>query len=453
MANFYLIGLTGNLGSGKSTVRRMLEQLGALGLDADKLAHAAMQRGKPAWRAIVETFGPEVLQHNGRIDRQKLGARVFENPAALAQLEAITHPAVGEIIKQELRQTQVQVVVVEAIKLFEANLHLWCDALWVVTATPDAQVARVMRERQMSAEEARARLATQSHLDEKLARADVVIDNSQDLSATKAQVENAWRNTIHLEQARDKSEWLYGAPRVEPTTTPPPAAPAETRVEPMPPAVATPEPSPVEPQATAETAPVEAAPVVAEVAPAPEPTVEITPPIEEAQLPSPMPIGEIEVRRARRSDLNALGVALAAREGRAEPLARAEVIQRLGERGYRIAVGGQRIIALAAWEAENLVATVRDVWAESGDIAPRALPQLFALVEADARALQCEVSLVLLDPQTPAFVAEQVTACEYQPRELSGLHRHWRQVVEERLQPSDHIWVKRLREDMVTRPI
>ena len=465
MTNFYLIGLTGNLGSGKSTVRRMLEQLGAYGMDADKLAHAAMQRGTPTWKAIADSFGAQILKSNGKIDRQKLGARVFENPEALRQLEAILHPAVGEIIKQSLRQTQSPVVVVEAIKLFEANLHLWCDALWVVTAAPQVQLERVMRDRQMSADDARARLDAQSSSEEKLRRANVVIDNSGDLDSTLRQVQTAWQDTVRLDQARDKTEWLYGIVSAQPIAPPlppePPITVIEAALEPeaMPPETAAVQ-APVEPSAVTiepqETQPVEVP--AAEVEPiqtsAPvEPIVQAAPPVEEPQPTASAEVTEIEVRRARRGDLETLAVALAKREGRSDPLGRAEVIQRFGERGYRIAVGGKRIVALAAWEAENLVATLRDLWAESAEIAPRAIPPLIALVEEDARALQCEVSLLLVNPQAEAFVAEQVSACEYQRRELNSLHRNWRQVVEERLQPGEQIWVKRLREGFVTKPI
>src|SRR5512135_2707781 len=126
MNNFYLIGLTGNLASGKSTVRRMLEQLGAAGIDADQLAHAAMRRGSPAWGAIVDTFGTGILHYNGNIDRQKLGARVFADAGALQQLEGILHPAVGELIKATLREIKVNVAVIEAVKLVEAGMDQWC---------------------------------------------------------------------------------------------------------------------------------------------------------------------------------------------------------------------------------------------------------------------------------------------------------------------------------------
>ena len=166
MKNFYLIGLIGNLGSGKSTVRKMLEQLGARGIDADALAHVVMQRGTPTWRAIVDAFGASILAYDGRIDRRALGARVFADASALQTLEAIVHPAVGALTKDLLRETTQPVVVLEAIKLIGAGMHHWCDALWAVTCPVDAQIERVTRTRQIGARSfsnASARFFPQTH--------------------------------------------------------------------------------------------------------------------------------------------------------------------------------------------------------------------------------------------------------------------------------------------------
>lgn len=466
MNNFYLIGLTGNLASGKSTVRRMLEQLGAAGIDADRLAHAAMRRGSPAWGAIVDTFGTGILHYNGNIDRQKLGARVFADAGALQQLEGILHPAVGELIKATLREIKVNVAVIEAVKLVEAGMDQWCDALWVVISASEVQVARVSRDRHMRPEDARARLAAQGSQDEKLKRANVVIDNSHDLNTTWLQVQNAWNNTVRVDNARDKRPWLEGntaplrlAPPPEPLPPPPqvPTLSPEAREQVMPSSLAPAEiPEAVVPVVELERAPIQATPIAENMETAtvePSPVVQKVVPLESKPLPEITAGTTIDVRRARRKDLDLLAVALARSANQSAPLTRGEVMQRFGKRGYRIAVGQGRIIALASWEAENLVAMTRDVWAESEAVGPRALPPLFALIEQDAQALQCEVSLIIIEPGAPTFVLEQIRVCGYQNKETSALHRLWRQVVEERMQPGDVLWVKRLREDMVTKPI
>jgi dephospho-CoA kinase len=434
--NFYLIGLTGNLGSGKSTVRKMLEQLGARGIDADALAHVVIQRGSPTWRAIVDAFGVDVLQPSGWIDRRKLGTRVFADSAALQKLESFVYPAVGALTKELLHVAREPVVVIEAIKLVEAGMHLWCDALWVVTCSPVVQIERVMRARRMREEDARARLAAQGSLESKLRLAQVVIDNSGDENATRTQVEQAWK-AMRPETARDKREWLFGLPVVEVQPVVPAAPPA-------PPTVMVPLP---------EIEPAPAAPVV-ETTEAPQPPP--APVAETVEIPAPPGITAetgLEVRRSRRTDLDALGIALAKAENRAKPLSRAEAFKRFGERGYRIAIADGRIVALAAWEAENLVATVRGVWAESDLAAWRALPRLFALIEEEAHQLLCEVALILVPPSAPAFIAEQASEFGYQPTELNILHPVWRQVAQDRLQPGDQIWVKRLREELITKPV
>lgn len=439
MKNFFLIGLTGNLASGKSTVRRQLEQLGARGIDADLLAQVAIQRGTPAWFAIVREFGLNVLKFNGEVDRQKLGARVFTNPAALQRLEQITHPLVRAHILNLLRDTDASVVVVEAIKLFEAGLSELCDANWVVTCAPEIQIERVMRARQMSADHARARLDAQGSFEEKIKGANVVIDNSQDEQATLAQVKRAW-DAIQTQSARDKTNWL-----TPPATT----LPDPNRLPPglgkPPPIISEPVAPPAPPLQEIVAAPLAEKPVAVPEPIAPPPAW-AKPVVEEKIAP------ELELRRARKSDLDALSIAFAQRDHLANPPSRTETLQRFGARGYRVAVAGDRVLAFVAWEAENLVAVAREVWAESEAISAHALPQLFAMVEDEAKQLQCEVLLMLVDPNAPPFVMEQARRSNFQPRNLQELHPVWRQVVLERIQSKDEIWVKRLREELVTQP-
>ncbi len=430
MQNFYLIGLIGNLGSGKSTVRKMLEQLGARGIDADALAHVVMQRGTPTWRAIVDAFGASVLAYDGRVDRRALGARVFADARALKTLEAIVHPAVGTLTRDLLRETTQSVVVLEAIKLVEAGMNQWCDALWAVTCPADAQIERVARTRSVNADDVRARLAAQGTLDEQLRLADVVIDNGGALEATRAQVTRMWK-ALRPETAHDKSEWLWNVLRVETPVAPP--APVITVT-----------PPPTAPDDTITLPPV--------VAPAPEIT---------APPPTPAPVSvppvktltEFDVRRTRRGDLNALAVAIAKRENRPHPLSHEEALKRFGSGGYRIAIGDGRIVAFAAWEAENLVATVREVWAESSYITLLVLPRLLALIEDEARALLCEVVVVFLEINAPLHIIEQTRASGYQIVELNGLHTVWQSIVRERIKPGERIWAKRLRTEMITQPV
>ncbi|MCW5876732.1 MAG: dephospho-CoA kinase [Anaerolineales bacterium] len=189
----YVIGLTGNIASGKSVVRRMLEHAGAFGIDADALSHRAIQRGAPGYQAVLDAFGTYVLKGDGEVDRKKLGSVVFADPEALKLLESIVHPLVRQAVDYLAGNSIQQVIVLEAIKLLESPLAEACDSIWVVTAGEAAQLERLHTQRGMDEAEARRRMAAQSPEWQKAAKADVVIDNSGTLLETWEQVKDAWK--------------------------------------------------------------------------------------------------------------------------------------------------------------------------------------------------------------------------------------------------------------------
>jgi dephospho-CoA kinase len=191
-----LIGLTGNIATGKSTVAHMLADLGAEAIDADQVTRKVMRIGTPVHAAIVEAFGPGVLAADGEIDRQRLGDVVFVDPAALARLEAIVHPATIAVIDRRVAASPADVVVVEAIKLIEAGMAGGCDSVWVTTCRPKQQVDRIMQTRDLSRAEAQQRVQAQPPQEEKIARADVVIDTSGTLAQTREQVQEAWKRLL-----------------------------------------------------------------------------------------------------------------------------------------------------------------------------------------------------------------------------------------------------------------
>jgi dephospho-CoA kinase len=188
----YRIGLTGNIATGKTTVGRMLEALGAERIDADKVAHAVMAPGGAAYQPVVAAFGPEILTPSGSIDREALGAIVFSDPAALRKLEALVHPAVIQAVDAQVASTEARVVVVEAIKLLESGMAEAYDAIWVSTCPEAIQCERLMRLRGLSREAALTRIAAQPPQAEKLARADVVIHTDGSLERTRRQILAAW---------------------------------------------------------------------------------------------------------------------------------------------------------------------------------------------------------------------------------------------------------------------
>jgi dephospho-CoA kinase len=189
----YLIGLTGNIATGKSTVAKMLEDLGATVIDADALVHELQRQGTPVFDDIVAAFGPSILDRAGEIDRKALGSMVFSDPAQLRRLESIVHPAVSVESLRRIMEAPTPVVVYEAIKLIEAGRAELCDALWVVTAPSEVQLQRLMRDRGMGQAEARQRIAAQPPQSEKIKRATVVIDNSGPPEETQRQVAAAFQ--------------------------------------------------------------------------------------------------------------------------------------------------------------------------------------------------------------------------------------------------------------------
>ncbi|MDA8234502.1 MAG: dephospho-CoA kinase [Clostridia bacterium] len=194
-----IIGLTGGIASGKSTVSRMLKELGAYIFDADLIAKEAVAPGQCALQEIVKAFGQEVLLPDGSLDRKKLGTMVFSDPEKLAVLNEITHPRVKEKITCGLEALKScsrngdMVAVVDAPLLIESGMTEMVDEVWLVAVKEELQVKRVMDRDGLSIEETRRRLAYQMPLKDKLPYADIVIDNNGTLEETYQQVLNLWR--------------------------------------------------------------------------------------------------------------------------------------------------------------------------------------------------------------------------------------------------------------------
>ena len=196
-----VIGLTGNIGVGKSAVLTMLQALGARTVDADKVAHEVIAPGGSAYDAVVTAFGDCILNPDGTIDRAKLADIVFTDHDQLRRLERIIHPAVEQRISQIVDEASEPVVAIEAIKLLESRLRHLCDTIWVVTASRETQLNRLVRQKGMDKDEALRRMAAQSPQSHKVREADVVINNDGDLEQLKAQVEAAWNELMASRQA------------------------------------------------------------------------------------------------------------------------------------------------------------------------------------------------------------------------------------------------------------
>ena len=188
----FVVGLTGPMGAGKSTVAAMLRELGAKVLDADALVHDEQLRGTVGYSAIVQTFGTKVLGEDKEVDRSKLAAEVFGDPAKLRRLEQILHPRViARVLEARSMLPADAVLVVEAIKLLDGELRKVSDRIWVVVA-PRATMIERLGLRGMSAREVDLRLAQQLTDDQFRAAADAVIVNDGDRERTRERVREAW---------------------------------------------------------------------------------------------------------------------------------------------------------------------------------------------------------------------------------------------------------------------
>ncbi|MBG0784846.1 MAG: dephospho-CoA kinase [Anaerolineaceae bacterium] len=196
-----IIGLTGNIATGKSVVRQMLVNHGALGIDADIIAHRVLYPGGSAYQQVVNAFGAQILTQDGEIARNKLAEIVFSSPGHLHHLESITHPAITNAIRQRIEAATLPMIVIEAIKLMESSLATLFDSLWVSHVAREEQLSRLINIRKMDAEDARQRIDAQPPQSEKLSLTDVVIHTDGTFENTWRQIHTALNDTIQINTA------------------------------------------------------------------------------------------------------------------------------------------------------------------------------------------------------------------------------------------------------------
>jgi dephospho-CoA kinase len=206
---FLLVGLTGGIATGKSTVSRMFQDRGCVLIDADVLAREVVEPGEPALAAIAAEFGPGVLQADGALDRKKLGAVVFADPARRKRLEAITHPAIRARFARRLQHLMeagfAGVVIFDAPVMIESGNYKTMDRLVVVATDEATQLARLMARDGIGGDEAGRKMASQMPVAEKAKLADYVIENSGDRAATEAQVHRVHAALLADLAARDRA--------------------------------------------------------------------------------------------------------------------------------------------------------------------------------------------------------------------------------------------------------
>lgn len=418
-ANKYVIGLTGNIAMGKSAVRKLLEHFGAYTIDADGLAHQTMAPGAPAYLPVIEMFGRWVLDQDGKIDRSKLGAVVFSHPEALARLEAITHPLVGQGIDTLISRAKQPIVVIEAIKLLEGKLADKVDTIWVVDCTPELQLRRLIEKRGMSEQEARKRIEGQNSQREKLARANVVITNNGTPQELWAQVEAEWNkllNALKLRR-RDDSQPV--------SVTQPSATPSSQQAMPSLRSAAQP------------SAPLADAPPSPSVSPkAPQPSVAVT----------------VDIRRGMPKNAEQIAQVLNRMLGKT--LSRIDVLTAFGEKSYLLAEVNGVIMGLTGFQVENLITRVDEfLLLPEAPVEPVARA-LIQAVENASKELQSEVGFVYLPLNAAAPLVQTLLTSGYERIELEAIQvPAWREAAQESQPPNTQIFAKKLRPDRVLKPL
>ncbi len=387
MTEKIIIGLTGNIAAGKSLVLRMLQELGATPIDADKLTHLLMQKGTPVHHAIVTEFGQVVLDKDGEINRPVLGKIVFSSPKALERLEAITHPSVRQEIKKQVAAAKTQVVAIEAVKLFESGLASDCHAKWLIVARPDIQLKRLVERRHMPADQAKLRLKAQPPVEQLVSKADVVLDNSGELAKTWSVVKKHFNALLQAKTGTSQ-------PAITETQ--------ETLV--------------AKPNAEVKTS-------------------------------------EVTIRRAKRSDLNAMTELISAATGGTVLLSSSDMMEAIFSRAYIVAESDKNIVGIAAWQTENLVAGLLDFYVSRNDLWDTVGKKMLDLIHEEVDKLSCEVSLAFILNKAGDGPIKFFENRGYQQTESKKLGYIWKDAAAEWLPKDSTLMYKKIREKRIMVPM
>jgi dephospho-CoA kinase len=435
-----IIGLTGNIATGKSTVMRFAAEQGALTLDADKIVHQIMDSDPAIRRAIANKFGANIQRPDGRINRAALGAIVFRDADALRSLEGIMHPAVRANIEATIEASETAVIMVEAIKLLEGPLADICDQLWVTDCQRIHQIDRLMVCRGLDWETAVMRVNAQPSQEAKVARADVVIETDGTIADSRSQFEMAW------ERLPIKASL---PPLPTETEAAPPETPAAAKI--IEAAKETAQEGGEEKRGVPQRLDAsKAAELRKRLRPSQTAVAEPTQPEPAAEPAAP---GEVTVRRARPSDIPSILLLIQrATEGRVK-MKRAELLLALGERSYFLGQTGSEIKAVVGWSMENLVARMDQIYFHPMEEVAVVGPAVLNDVQEAADNLICEALMAFLPHDTAGVVRQLFSDNGYSLADKEQLPRAWKMAAEESQPDGAYIMLKVLRDSRVTQPM
>ena len=392
-----IVGLTGNIATGKSAVMRLAAAQGALTIDADTIVHELQDHDAEMQAAIAVAFGREVREDDGRINRRALGRIVFGDPQAMADLEAIVHPYVRRKVAKRIKESETSIVFIEAIKLLEGALARICHQVWVTRCSRQRQLDRLRICRGMDTETAVARIKAQPAQEEKVARADVVIDTEGLMVDTEKQFFMAWDR---LPDPR-----LAGT-RILPELPPQPPPQASSS-----------------PRSTA-----------AELSPATAPAPAIDRP------------DDLEVRRARPNDVASMLLLMHKATDGAIQMKRAELLMSLSERGYFIGQIGTEISALMGWNIDSQVARIDQIFIHPLEAAATTGLAILEEVEKSANAHVCEIILAFIADDALPEIEQMFDRQAFGPANPANLPQVWQRAVDESRPDGSHVRLKVLRD-------
>jgi len=423
----FIIGLTGNIATGKSTIMRFATEQGALTLDADQIVHQILDSDGAIQAEIAAQFGDDVRRSDGRINRAALGSLVFQDPEALYRLEQLIHPAVRTRIEEEIAASQAAVVMIEAIKLLEGPLATVCDQIWVAHCEPLLQIERLMICRGLDMETAVMRVKAQPPQAAKVARADVLLTTDAPIGETRRQFEAAWtRLPLPPAQITPAAEPTAAAKALQDEKRAIPQPATETKLADLQQQLRPPAPGGVDD-------------------PAAETEIPSTEPAETA--------AEITVRRARPSDIPSILLLIQRATAGQVTMKRADLLYALGERSYLLGQVGGEVQAVVGWNTEDLVARIDQVYFYPLTAVATVGAAVLADILESAEGLICEAIMAFLPRETPEPIRELFSADGYQLADKEQLPRAWQTAAEESQPDSSFIMLKVLRDARITQPM
>ena len=394
-----IIGLTGNIATGKTAVMRLAAERGALTLDADKIVHELMDHNPEIQAAIAIAFGSEVRREDGRIDRRALGQIVFNDPTALRDLETMLHPAVRSEIADQINSNEATIVLIEAIKLLEGELAQACHQIWVTRCQRQRQLQRLMICRGLDAEGAATRIKAQPSQEEKVALADVVIDTDGLMTETEMQFARAWERLPDPKTVRPVALQVGDAP-----------PPGQVRKR--------------------SAGPTSLKEMLAKAS---------TPPTERI-----WPEG-LQVRRARPSDIPSILLLIQRMGLDAPPMKRADLLMAFSERSYVIGQVGAEVQVVMGWSIDTQVARIEQMFMLPADGVLLTTTAVLLEIESSAKAHIGEFIATFLPANGPDGLSALLAAEGYLAVDKELLPEVWQTAVQESQPPNTTLMLKVLR--------